>query len=310
MRVAVTGAGGFVGGAIAAYLAAAGHEVLALGRSDWDLESDGPAPRELASVDAVVHAAARVEPWGPPGPFMAATVRGTARLLDALGDGVRIVIIGSASVYDPRIPHLRANERDAPAADGCYYNAYARAKAAQERLVAERRPDAVVLRPRAVWGPGDTTLLPRLAARIRAGRLILPAGGRNPMSATHVTSLTTAVGAALVRPAVRGPVNAADASPTTAAGLLGQVFAAAGRDIRIVGVPGVVAEAAAAVAEAAWRAVRRATEPPLTRYAVAAFARPFTLDLTRLHDELGVAPDVDVPRAAEEVAADWHRAGS
>jgi len=40
----------------------------------------------------------------------------------------------------------------------------------------------------------------------------------------------------------------------------------------------------------------------LTRYAVAGF-RPFTLDLERLHGELGVAPDVDLILAAAEVAS-------
>ena len=313
MRVAVTGASGFVGGAIADHLASFGYDVLALGRRarpaslahdyvSWDLTVDEPAPPVLAGCDAVVHAAAHVAQWGPDGPFREITVAGTQRLLRAVDPGARVVVIGSASVYDPRDHHLLATEDEAPVATERYLNAYGRAKADQERVVRDQRPDAVVLRPRAVWGPGDTTLLPRILARVRRGRLPLPAGGRHPMSTTHITSLTAAVRAALERPAVAGPVNVADVTSTTAAQLLTTLFEARGMSVRIVAVPTSLAWAAASVAEGIWRLAGRHDEPPATRFAVAGLARPFTLDLGRLHRELGVRPDVDVAWAATQLA--------
>ena len=311
-RIAITGASGFIGGAVAARLVADGHGVLSVGRTApavpgirhlaWDLADGTPGPPELGTVDAVVHAAAHVAPWGPPGPFRAATVDGTARLIEAVAPAARLIVIGSASVYDPRVDHVLAREVEAPVAPARYLNEYARAKAAQEGLVLARRPDALLLRPRAVWGPGDPNLLPRLLARVRGSRLVLPEGGRRPLSATHVSAVVVAVVAALERSGVRGPVNVADASVTSAEALAGAVLTAMGRRVRIVGVPGGVAEVLAGGVEAAWRLTRRAGEPPVTRYAVAGLARAFTLDLTRLHDELGVRPDVDVPAAAREVA--------
>ena len=110
------------------------------------------------------------------------------------------MVIGSASVYDPRVPQVAARERDAPVPPGRYLNAYGRAKAAQEGVVLARRPDALVLRPRAVWGPGDRTLLPRVMARARGGVLPLPGGGRRPASMTYIDSLVLAVTAALDAP--------------------------------------------------------------------------------------------------------------
>jgi len=312
-RIAVTGASGFVGGAITRRLVADGHDVVALGRrpaaiegaidATWDLaDADGPPPRELERVDAVVHAAAHVAPWGSNEPFWAVTVRGTERLLAAARSGARLVVIGSASVYDPRIPHRLATEPEAPVAAHRYLNEYGRSKAAQERLVLAARPDAIVLRPRAVWGAGDPNLLPRLLERARLDRLLLPAGGRRPLSATHISTLVTAVASALERPNVRGPVNVADATPTSAATLATAVLTAMGRAVRIASIPGPLADLVARLGEAAWRALDRPGEPPVTRYAVAGLAHAFTLDLSRLHTELGIRPDVDLLAAAVEVA--------
>jgi nucleoside-diphosphate-sugar epimerase len=319
MRVAVTGVGGFVGGAVATRLTAAGTEVVGLGRREpgppglaayvrWDLASGEPAPGVIATCDAVVHAAALVAPWGLDGPFMETAVGGTARLLDAVAPSARLVVIGSASVYGPRRDMAAAVEPEAPVDARRYRTAYARSKAAQERLVLGRRPDAIVLRPRAVWGPGDRTLLPRVLARVRGGTLLLPAGGARRASMTYLDSLLVAVDAALAC-RVAGPVNVADATPLPPGELLARLFATLGRRVRIVDVPVGVGDAVAGIVEAAWRLARRPSEPPVTRYAVDAIGRPLVLDLARLHRELGVAPDADIGRGIASVAAAMRGAG-
>jgi nucleoside-diphosphate-sugar epimerase len=129
------------------------------------------------------------------------------------------------------------------------------------------------------------------------------------MSATHISSLTAAVTAAIERRDVAGPVNVADATPTTAADLLGTLFETLDLQVRIVAIPAPLTWTAAAAAETIWRLARRTDEPAVTRFAVAGLARPFTLELGRLHRELGVHPDIDVERAAERLAEtarpDW-----
>ena len=314
MRIAVTGATGFVGGAIGRALEGAGHDVVALGRSAdapewartygrWDLASGDPAPAGLGECEAVIHAAAHVSPWGADEPFVATTVRGTARLLDVVDRAARLVVIGSSSVYDPRGDGRPMREADGPVAPSRYLNAYARSKAAQEGVVRARRPDAIVLRPRAVWGPGDRTLLPRVMARARAGVLPLPGGGTRPASMTYVDSLVAAVLAAIERTGVTGAVNVADATPVVPADLLTELFERLYRPVRIVPVPALAAGAAAAVVERAWRVARIPVGPPLSRYAVAAFTQPVVLDLGRLQEELGVAPDEDVDIGLARTAA-------
>lgn len=318
-RIAVTGATGFIGRAIAARLVADGHDVIALGRRPadiagvtdlrWDLGDERDAAPSLDRVDAVVHAAAHVAPWGDRALFRAVTIDGSRRLLDATPPGARLVLIGSASVYDPRLDHVGARESEAPVDPARYLNEYGRSKAAQERLVLGARPDAIVLRPRAVWGPGDPNLLPRLLARVRGDRLMLPAGGTRPVSATHVSTLVEATIAALAQREVCGPVNVADATPRSAAELVTAVLAAMDRRVRITAVPGGLGDVVARLNELAWRLsdrlVGRSGEPAVTRYAVASLAHTFTLDLHRLHDELGIRPDADLVGAAAEVARGW-----
>jgi nucleoside-diphosphate-sugar epimerase len=212
MKLAVTGASGFCGTAVARLAAAAGMDVVCLGRRPgpvgayvgWDAARDTP---DLSGADAVVHLAAAV---GDPRPgraseaaFRAVNVHGTERLLAAAGHRP-VVWVSSASVYRPG-PYPEPVGEDHPM-DG-QRNAYGRTKADGDRLALAA--GAVVLRPRAVYGAGDWHLLPRLRRAVRAGRAWLP-GPDVPLSLTAVENLADACLAALGWPP--GAYNIADAA--------------------------------------------------------------------------------------------------
>ena len=198
-RLAVTGASGFCGTAVARLAAALVVDVVCLSRRPgplgahrpWDASLGLP---DLSGVDAIVHCAAAVgDP--PPGRateayFHAVNVEGTARLLRAAG-GRPVVWVSSASVYRPGpfgapVPEDRPTDRQR--------TAYGRSKAAGERLALAA--GAVVLRPRAVYGDGDRHLLPRLHRVVRGGRALLP-GPDTALSLTAVENLADACLAAL-----------------------------------------------------------------------------------------------------------------
>lgn len=303
----MTGASGFVGGAVARAAVAAGHVVVTSSRRAaqvpgarhvrWDLDVDELPERtreRVGDVDVVVHAAAFVGEGGRAAAVRRTSVGGTRAVLRAF-PGARFVHISSASVYDPFRPSVRSREDEAPV--GRYLNAYAAAKAEAEAAVLGEQPSrdrgVVVLRPHAVYGPGDTTLLPRVLGAVRRGVLPLPGGGRCLQSLTSISTLTEAVLAAS-RPGLPSPlvVNVADAEPVVLRTALLELLERRGLvDVRILDVPWRLAWHLGHLGEVATRgATAGAGTARLSRYAVSHLAMERTLDLSVLRDVLGVHP--------------------
>lgn len=187
MRVAVTGATGFLGRAIAERVRAAGHDVVALARDPAAARRVLPGVRAaecclpdvldetaLAVVDVVVHAA-----W-------ATTETDPARADRVNEDGTRRVVAaahraGARVVFVSSI----AARPDAP-------SRYGRSKWAMEQALDPAR-DAV-LRPGLVIGPGASGLFAQLArAATRLHVVPVFAGGRQPLQTVHVAEVAEAV---------------------------------------------------------------------------------------------------------------------
>jgi nucleoside-diphosphate-sugar epimerase len=272
LRIAVTGATGFCGSVVARAAAATGAAVVCLGRRTgpvgeyryWDASC---TPPDLTGTDVVVHLAAAVgDP--PPGraseaAFRAVNVDGTARLIEAAGDRP-LVWVSSASVYAPAGPGPISE--DHPIAG---MTAYGRTKAAGERLALDA--GAVVLRPRAVYGPGDPHLLPRLRRVVRGNRALLP-GPDISLSLTAVENLADACLAAVGWPS--GAYNVADAVAYRRDEV---VAAVCGTPVMHLPIP--LVNAAATVLTAATRLTRRPVV--LSRYAVEQLTSPVVLDIGR-----------------------------
>ncbi|MET4541042.1 nucleoside-diphosphate-sugar epimerase [Arthrobacter bambusae] len=287
MRIAVTGATGFIGGAVASAAEAQGWEVVRFARRHgpgltyWDLT--GLPPARLPAVDAVVHAAAHVADWGASSLFHRANVLGTRAVAEAFA-GTRLVHISSSSVY----PWWEAcvNRAEDEVATR-HLNAYGHSKALAD-VEARRHGNAVALRPHGVYGPGDRTLLPRLISNIRRGHLLSVGHAQVKHQLTHVDNLAQAV-LASCRSEIRGAVNVGDAEPVELGGVLRQVLDASGLEsINIRYLPEPAAMALAGISEAVSRVGGR--NPRLTRYAVSQLGRERTYCLERLRYELGIEP--------------------
>jgi 2-alkyl-3-oxoalkanoate reductase len=170
MRVAITGAAGFVGRATMKSAVRAGHDVLAIARASTaieapvaaaDLRDEDQVRGLLEGVDSVIHLAA-----AKGGDFhaqYASTVKGSEPLLrEALRAGVsRFILVSSFAVYDyHRIAAKTDVDETAPVdSQGTGRDAYAQTKALQEelavQLLAGSKTRLIVARPGVVYGPGS-----------------------------------------------------------------------------------------------------------------------------------------------------------
>lgn len=293
MKVAVTGAGGFIGGAVARALADLDHEVVAFGRRpegwshphagyrQWDVTS-GPL-RADRDFEAVVHCAALADDWAPRDEALRVNRDGTRAVVRSFPDA-RIVHLSTASVYDAFEPSVDIREDAAPVRR--HLSVYSESKTLAEFELAGS--DAVILRPHGVYGPGDTTLLPRILAGVRRGRLVLPEGAEVRHSLTSIGNVVLAVRRALDPATPRGIYNIADDVPVLLSAVLREFLERRGVRARLVAIPYGAAFALAGTLESAARLTR--SRPRLTRYAVSQLGMERTLNLDAARERLGYRP--------------------
>ena len=180
MILAVTGGTGFVGQRLIELASARGHRVRALTRRsqephegvDWidgSLEDRDALERLVTASDAVIHVAGIINAPDAAG-FEAGNVTGTlAMLAAATAAGTRrFVHVSSLAAREPTL------------------SLYGASKARSEELVRSSGLDWVIVRPPAVYGPGDKETL-ELFKMAKAGLILLPPKGR--LSLIHVDDL-------------------------------------------------------------------------------------------------------------------------
>ena len=170
-----------------------------------------------------------------------------------------------------------------------FMNEYAATKYAGERLVSAYPGSSVIVRPRAVFGPGDTVLFPRILAAARAGRLPLFTTSGPPAMGDliYVDSLVDYLFEAATRAQVAEAYNVTNNQPVVIQEFLLDVFARLGLPAPTRRVSVSTAMAVAGVTEVAYRWLRLAGEPPVTRFGVGVFAWSKTFDVTRALTDLG-----------------------
>jgi 2-alkyl-3-oxoalkanoate reductase len=317
--VLVTGATGGLGRVLAATLHAQGRAVIATGRNPAvgaelaaqgirfipaDLAHDPLAPL-VEGVESIFHLAALSAPWGAYKDFVAANVSATTRLIAAAKAAGcrRLVFASTPSVYTAAVDQIGLTE--ASPLPRRFANAYALTKHAAECAVldaSDAQMATVALRPRAIIGPYDTVLLPRLLRAAEKGVLPLPAGGRaliEPTDARDVEDAFLAAEAAL--PGIAGRVfNISGGVPLPVETLARHVFARLGRKVQIVGVPRRLALAGAGALERGARLMPGQPEPVLTRYSAMVLGWSQTFDLSAARSLLRWEP-----RRAPLAAVDW-----
>lgn len=304
-RAFVTGGSGFVGRNLIATLRSRGVEVHALARSrvamravqavgaipiPGDLDDTVALRSGMEGCDVVFHAAAKVDDWGRYADFYRVNVVGTEHVIAAAqAAGVpRLVHVSTEAVLLGGPPIVGVDEtRPRPPRP---LGLYARTKGRAEEWVLRANTShfaTVVVRPRFVWGAGDTSMLPQIIAAVRAGRYAWIDGGHYLTSTCHVMNLCEG----LILAALHGRGGEiyflTDGPPVELRSFGLALLRSQGIVPGDRSVPWWAVQPLATLVELIWRVFVLPGRPPISRAMVRLIGREVTVDDRKARRELG-----------------------
>ncbi|QNN45525.1 NAD-dependent epimerase/dehydratase family protein [Thermomonas brevis] len=327
MKILVTGGGGFLGQALCRGLLERGYEVASFSRGRHavldalgvrQLQGD-LADREAVlaafaeGFDAVLHNAAKAGAWGSYESYFSANVAGTRNVIAACrAHGIGKLVHTST----PSVVHRATHPVEGASADEVPYGEGVKAHYAATKIVAEREVLAandaglatVALRPRLIWGPGDTQILPKLVERARSGRLRLVGSGDNLVDTTYIDNAAQAHFDALehLRPGAACAGRAyfvSNGEPWPLREVLnGLLRAADAPEVRKT-IPFGAAYALGAVCEGLWTALPLKGDPPMTRFLAEQLGTAHWYSMAPAARDFGYAPKVTMAEGLERLRA-------
>jgi len=288
MNVLVTGATGGLGRNLCPMLLDHGYRVSGIGRSTeigavlqksgtefipCDIRTTDLSQRLPKGVDVVIHCAALSAPWGPYNEFFSTNVLGTRNILQwAIETGVgRFIHVSTPALYcDGNDRHFLNESAPLPAR---FINHYAHTKYLAEQEVenaGKRGLPVVTIRPRGIFGPHDTAIMPRLLRILERGWFPLIDGGGACLDVTCVQNVVEALLQLIVADdTVTGKkYNITNDEPLSIKELIVRVMNFLSLEARLVSIPSARLMRLAVVMEVIRKLSFLQGEPRLTKYGV------------------------------------------
>jgi nucleoside-diphosphate-sugar epimerase len=322
MKVLVTGGTGFTGKALVRRLLEQGHQVVALDYKeglrtqelrDWGAEvvlgsvTDREVVRRAVDGAEVVHhlAAAFREMNVPDRHYWEVNVGGTRNVLEAAREaGVRRFVYCSTCGVHGNVDHPPGGE-DAPIQPADYYQ---RTKYEAEPIVREfheRGLPSVILRPAAIYGPGDPERFLLIFRRVAGGTFPMFGNGRTLYHPLYVDNLVDAFVAAMAEGAGDGEAYlVADEEYVEIEELVRRVARALGVEVRVPHFPVWPVVAAGHVVEKACRPF--GITPPIFPRRVDWYRQNRAFRIDKAKRDLGWTPRVGLDEGLRRTA-EWYR---
>lgn len=319
MRVAVTGATGFVGGALVRALLAQGHTVVALARPSsqraqlahldivWetgDVTDRDSLRGKFAGVDWLIHAAGMLGAAGvPERAYHQLHEQGTNNVLAEAETAVikRILYVSSPGVLGP-ISGSPAEETAVLAPS----NPYERSKAAAEQVAqvyAKAGLPVIIARPEFIYGPGDTHVLGLFQA-VGDGKFFYIDGGKHLCHPTFIEDAAAGMLLALEKGRFGEIYHITGPEAVTFREFGETIAAELGVAPPKLSLPKPVALWGALGLEMLGKVAGK--RPPLSRTGVAFFSETRSFSWQKAQAELGYTPQFDLKSGIAETVA-WYR---
>ncbi|MGZ3691231.1 MAG: NAD-dependent epimerase/dehydratase family protein [Pseudobdellovibrio sp.] len=323
MKIAVTGATGGLGRSLTEFLLDRGIQVVALGRNKQvgkELQKLGAEfqcgeitdaellKKSFASCDLVVHSAGLASPWGDWDLFYQANVLGTKAVLEVMRELKikRLIYLSTPSLYFSGKAFERFRESDPlPEQKTNYGRSKLMADALVQQEVKDSGLNAVLLRPRSIFGKYDSAILPRILRIMKRGVFPLPDGGSARVDVTAVENVIHVIWLVInSNEYFAGEIfNITNDESMTVKDLTSKIARALNLKVKFFSIPGWVLIWAAKASETYAKYIAR-REPMLSRYAVESLATTQTLSVEKLKTKLGYAPVITLDQAIENYVKD------
>lgn len=323
-RVLVTGAYGFLGKYVIDELVKNNYKVLAFGRNKTKMQqlkkknvdifigdfcNKDDALKATENVDYVIHCGALSTVWGKREDFINTNVNGTMNLVESCRKNKvkRFVYVSSPSIYAGKMDRTNIKENDYD--ENNKLNYYIESKIlAEKELDKNRDVNWVIIRPRGLFGIGDTSIIPRL---IRVNSKIgLPIfnKGKNYVDMTCVENVAHALRLCLESEKAVGNIyNITNGEPQCFKDLLEELFDKLGVKPKYMFININVIYFISCLIELFYKTFRIYKEPMLTKYNVCTLGYSQTLDITKAKKDLKYKPIITLSEGIEKYAKDYNK---
>lgn len=323
-KVLVTGATGFLGKYLIEELLNNDYEVVAQGRKEnvlSDIKEKYNAQILKCSldeiknvelkVDYVIHAAALSTVWGKWEDFYNSNVVGTENVIDFCkkNNVKRLVYVSSPSIYSAKCDRLNIKEEDFDKNN--QLNFYIKSKILAENLINSNEDDKlekVIIRPRGLFGIGDTSIIPRLIKANRKIGIPLFNDGKNIVDITCVENVATALRLAIEsEKAVGRTYNITNSEPREFKNILEELFEQINEPPKYLKINLNLMYGVSSVIEFIYKLFHIYKEPMITKYNICTLGYSQTLNIEKAKKDLNYIPKMTLSEGIKKYAEDYKR---
>lgn len=318
-RVLVTGATGFLGKYLVEELINNGYEVVAQGRKENILNnlkeqykvnilkcSLNEIKNIDMNIDCVIHAAALSTVWGKWQDFYDSNVLGTENVIKfCLKNNVRrLIYVSSPSVYSAKFDRFNIKEEDFDKNNKL--NFYIKSKILAEDLINKidnQKLETVIIRPRGLFGIGDTSLVPRLINANSKIGIPLFNDGKNIVDITCVENVAYSLRLAMEKEEANGNIyNITNGDPTEFKNILDKLFTELGERANYRKMNINLMYFVASVIELFYKLFRIYKEPMITKYTIATLGYSQSLNIEKAKKDLDYNPKITLEEGIKKYA--------